>query len=185
MFERYLDLAIKAIFIENMALAFFLGMCSFIAVSRKVETAIGLGSAVIFVLTVTVPINNLVYSYLLKPGARRVVSDPAARDEACQIGEPSGTEKRAHEVRAVTIEMKKLHVAATGWRHNRSGRRAAASREPCERSQNGIPCEGHYDSGRPVAANAFRAKVVPAWVRKFDVSDSFRRDWVHQWPSAR
>ena len=61
MFESYLDLAIKAIFIENMALAFFLGMCSFIAVSRKVETAIGLGSAVIFVLTVTVPINNLVY----------------------------------------------------------------------------------------------------------------------------
>ena len=74
MFESYLDLAIKAIFIENMALAFFLGMCSFIAVSRKVETAIGLGSAVIFVLTFTVPINNLVYTYLLKPGALSWVS---------------------------------------------------------------------------------------------------------------
>lgn len=69
MLESYLNLAIKAIFVENMALAFFLGMCSFVAVSRKVETAIGLGSAVVFVLTVTVPLNNLVYTYLLKPGA--------------------------------------------------------------------------------------------------------------------
>ncbi len=69
MWESYLDLAVKSIFIENMALAFFLGMCSFVAVSRKVETAIGLGSAVIFVLTITVPVNNLVYTYLLKPGA--------------------------------------------------------------------------------------------------------------------
>ena len=67
--ENYLDLAVKSIFVENMALAFFLGMCSFLAVSRKVETAIGLGSAVIFVLTVTVPINNLVYTYMLKRGA--------------------------------------------------------------------------------------------------------------------
>ena len=66
MFEHYLNLAIKSIFVENMALAFFLGMCSFIAVSRKVETAIGLGSAVIFVLTVTVPMNFLIYTYLLK-----------------------------------------------------------------------------------------------------------------------
>ena len=69
MLEHYVSLAVKAIFVENMALAFFLGMCSFLAVSKRVETAIGLGTAVIFVLTVTVPMNNLVYTYLLRPGA--------------------------------------------------------------------------------------------------------------------
>jgi Na+-transporting NADH:ubiquinone oxidoreductase subunit E len=63
------NLALKSIFVENMALAFFLGMCSFLAVSKKVETAMGLGLAVIFVLAITCPINNLVYTYLLKPGA--------------------------------------------------------------------------------------------------------------------
>ena len=80
MLENYLNLAVKAIFIENMALAFFLGMCSLVAVSRKVETAIGLGSAVVFVLTVTVPLNNLVYTYLLKPGAL-VWIDPGLADQ--------------------------------------------------------------------------------------------------------
>ena len=69
MLETYLSLAVKAIFVENMALAFFLGMCSFIAVSRKVDTAIGLGAAVIFVLSVPVPMNNLIYRYLLSDGA--------------------------------------------------------------------------------------------------------------------
>ena len=69
MTEHYLNLAVKAIFVENMALAFFLGMCSFLAVSKKVSTAIGLGSAVIFVLAVTVPMNNLIFRYLLEPGA--------------------------------------------------------------------------------------------------------------------
>ena len=59
----------RAIFVENMALAFFLGMCSFIAVSRRVSTALGLGLAVVFVLTITVPMNNLIYVYLLQPGA--------------------------------------------------------------------------------------------------------------------
>jgi len=67
--EHYLSLAAKSIFVENMALAFFLGMCSFLAVSKKVETAIGLGAAVIFVLGVTCPLNNLVYNYMLKEGA--------------------------------------------------------------------------------------------------------------------
>ncbi len=86
MFESYLNLAIKAIFIENMALAFFLGMCSFVAVSRKVETAIGLGSAVIFVLTVTVPINNLVYTYLLKPGALAWLSPSLAEQDLTFLG---------------------------------------------------------------------------------------------------
>ena len=69
MLEHYLDLAVKAIFIENMALAFFLGMCSFLAVSKKVETALGLGAAVTFVLAVTTPLNNLIYTYVLKEGA--------------------------------------------------------------------------------------------------------------------
>lgn len=67
--EHYLNLMIQAIFIENMALAFFLGMCTFIAISKKMEAAIGLGIAVIVVLTVTVPINNLIYNYVLREGA--------------------------------------------------------------------------------------------------------------------
>ena len=69
MLEHYINLAVKAVFIENMALAFFLGMCSFIAVSRHVKTALGLGSAVIVVLTITVPMNHLIYTYLLQSGA--------------------------------------------------------------------------------------------------------------------
>lgn len=67
--ENYLNLAVKAIFVENMALAFFLGMCTFLACSKKVSTAIGLGAAVIFVLGITCPINNLIYRYLLREGA--------------------------------------------------------------------------------------------------------------------
>jgi Na+-transporting NADH:ubiquinone oxidoreductase subunit E len=67
--EHYLSLAVKAIFVENMALAFFLGMCSFLASSRQVKTAYGLGGAVIFVLVVTVPLNNLLYDHVLRPGA--------------------------------------------------------------------------------------------------------------------
>lgn len=69
MFEHYLSLAIKAIFVENMALAFFLGMCSFLAVSKKVETAIGLGAAVTFVLMLAVPLNQVIINVLLKEGA--------------------------------------------------------------------------------------------------------------------
>ena len=69
MTEHYLSLAVKAIFVENMALAFFLGMCSFLAVSKKVSTAIGLGGAVVFVLMLTVPMNNLIFRYLLTDGA--------------------------------------------------------------------------------------------------------------------
>lgn len=69
MFEHYLGLLIKSIFIENMALGFFLGMCTFLAVSKQVKTAIGLGIAVIVVQTITVPTNTLLYNYLLKPGA--------------------------------------------------------------------------------------------------------------------
>ncbi|MGH1340467.1 MAG: NADH:ubiquinone reductase (Na(+)-transporting) subunit E [Nannocystales bacterium] len=72
--EHYLSILAKTIFVENMALAFFLGMCSFLAVSKKVETAIGLGGAVIFVLAVTTPINNLIYNGLLKEGALTWIS---------------------------------------------------------------------------------------------------------------
>jgi Na+-transporting NADH:ubiquinone oxidoreductase subunit E len=67
--EHYIGLFVRAVFIENMALAFFLGMCTFLAISKKVQTAIGLGIAVIVVLTITVPANNLIYQYLLKEGA--------------------------------------------------------------------------------------------------------------------
>ena len=69
MLEHYLGIFIKSIFIENMALAFFLGMCTFMAVSKKVDTAIGLGIAVVFVQAITVPVNNLIYQNVLKEGA--------------------------------------------------------------------------------------------------------------------
>lgn len=64
-----INLGIKSIFIENMVFAYFLGMCSFLAVSKKVKTAFGLGMAVIFVLTITVPVNWLLQEYVLKEGA--------------------------------------------------------------------------------------------------------------------
>ncbi|AHK15641.1 MAG: NADH:ubiquinone reductase (Na(+)-transporting) subunit E [Thalassolituus sp.] len=67
--EHYVSLLVKAVFVENMALAFFLGMCTFLAISKKIETAIGLGIAVVVVQTITVPANNLIYTYLLKEGA--------------------------------------------------------------------------------------------------------------------
>ena len=66
--DAYAGLLIKSIFVENLALSFFLGMCTFLAVSKKVETALGLGAAVIVVQGITVPVNNLIYQYLLKPG---------------------------------------------------------------------------------------------------------------------
>ena len=69
MLEYYLSLFVRAVFIENMALVFFLGMCTFIAISKKVETSFGLGIAVVVVLTITVPVNNMIYQYLLAPGA--------------------------------------------------------------------------------------------------------------------
>ena len=67
--DVYINLFIKSVFVENLALAFFLGMCTFLAVSKKISTAIGLGAAVIAVQTITVPLNNLIYTYLLKDGA--------------------------------------------------------------------------------------------------------------------
>ena len=67
--DAYLNLFIKAAFVENLALAFFLGMCTFLAVSKRVETAIGLGLAVIVVQFITVPVNHLIHVYLLNEGA--------------------------------------------------------------------------------------------------------------------
>ncbi len=73
MIENYLSIFLTAVFVENMALAFFLGMCTFLAVSKNVKTAIGLGAAVIVVQTITVPLNNLIYHRLLKPGSETLL----------------------------------------------------------------------------------------------------------------
>ncbi len=67
--EHFISLLVKSIFIENLALSFFLGMCTFLAVSKKVKTSFGLGVAVIFVLTVAVPVNNLLYNLVLRENA--------------------------------------------------------------------------------------------------------------------
>ncbi|MGB0697517.1 MAG: NADH:ubiquinone reductase (Na(+)-transporting) subunit E, partial [Rhodospirillaceae bacterium] len=67
--EALISLAVKAIFVENLALSFFLGMCTFIAVSKKISTALGLGISVMVVQAITVPANNLILTYLLAPGA--------------------------------------------------------------------------------------------------------------------
>lgn len=67
--QHYLNLALQAIFVENIALTFFLGMCSFLACSRRVGTAFGLGVAVVFVISLTLPLNHLILTQLLAPGA--------------------------------------------------------------------------------------------------------------------
>jgi len=91
--ERYLELIVRAVFIENLALAFFLGMCTFLAVSNSVKTALGLGAAVIVVQMITVPLNNLIYTYLLADGALawaglaanlQVIADHAGAEAAYQ-----------------------------------------------------------------------------------------------------
>ena len=77
--EHYISLFVKAVFVENMALAFFLGMCTFLALSKNIKTAVGLGIAVVVVLTITVPVNNLILNGLLKEGALTWIS-PALGD---------------------------------------------------------------------------------------------------------
>ena len=67
--EALISLFVKSVFIENLALSFFLGMCTFLAVSKRIGTAVGLGIAVMLVQTITVPVNNLIYNHLLKEGA--------------------------------------------------------------------------------------------------------------------
>ena len=76
--EHYLSLFVRSIFIENMALAFFLGMCTFLAVSKKVKTSMGLGVAVIVVLGISVPVNQIIYFNLLAPGALEWAGFPEA-----------------------------------------------------------------------------------------------------------
>ena len=76
--EHYISLLIRSVFIENMALAFFLGMCTFLAVSKKVTTAMGLGVAVVVVLAISVPANQIIYQGLLAPGALAWAGFPEA-----------------------------------------------------------------------------------------------------------
>ena len=84
--EAYLSLFVGSIFIENMALAFFLGMCTFLAISKKVDAAIGLGIAVVVVLGITVPVNSLIYTYLLQEGALSWLSPELASVDLSFLG---------------------------------------------------------------------------------------------------
>ncbi|TWT98098.1 Na(+)-translocating NADH-quinone reductase subunit E [Botrimarina colliarenosi] len=67
--DHYIQLFLKSVFVENMALAYFLGMCTFIAISKNVKTAVSLGVAVVVIMALTIPANNLIFQYLVKPGA--------------------------------------------------------------------------------------------------------------------
>nr|MCR4930946.1 NADH:ubiquinone reductase (Na(+)-transporting) subunit E [Bacteroidales bacterium] len=75
---EYFNIFVKSIFIDNMIFAFFLGMCSYLAVSKTVKTSLGLGAAVTFVLIITVPVNYLIDKYLLSPGALTWISPSLA-----------------------------------------------------------------------------------------------------------
>ena len=86
MLEAYLSIFIKAVFIENIAINFFLGMCTFLAISKKIQPAIGLGIAVIVVLGLAVPINNLIFNYFLKADALFPGSDLHFVGLICYIG---------------------------------------------------------------------------------------------------
>ena len=113
--EHYLNLAVKAIFVENMALAFFLGMCSFLAVSRQVKTALGLGLAVVFVLTITVPMNNLIYTNFLQPGAMAWINPSVQEYELSFLGFLTyiGTIAAMVQIVEMTLDrfVPKLHAA--------------------------------------------------------------------------
>ncbi|MFN3149227.1 NADH:ubiquinone reductase (Na(+)-transporting) subunit E [Bremerella sp.] len=84
--ESYLTIALKAVFSENLALAFFLGMCTFLAVSKNVKTALGLGAAVIAVMTITIPVNQLLYSFFLKKGAMAWINPSLADMDLSFLG---------------------------------------------------------------------------------------------------
>ncbi|MEM1151361.1 MAG: NADH:ubiquinone reductase (Na(+)-transporting) subunit E [Pseudomonadota bacterium] len=86
MLEHHLSIFLKAVFVENLALAFFLGMCTFLAVSKNVKTAVGLGIAVIAIMTLTIPANNLIYQYLLKEGALYGTLEAVSTGLAAQVG---------------------------------------------------------------------------------------------------
>ena len=85
MFEYYLNLFLTTVFIENIALSFFLGMCTFIAISKKIDAAIGLGIAVIVVCLITVPLNNLIYNYVLRDGSLEWVGLPNTNLEFVEL----------------------------------------------------------------------------------------------------
>ncbi len=84
--EHYLSLFLKACFVENMALAFFLGMCTFLAVSKNVKTAFMLGISVIAVQVITVPVNNLIYQHMLKEGGLAWLSPGLADVDLTFVG---------------------------------------------------------------------------------------------------
>lgn len=84
--ESYLTIALKAVFSENLALAFFLGMCTFLAVSKNVKTALGLGAAVIAVMAITIPVNQLLYSFFLKKGAMAWINPSLADMDLSFLG---------------------------------------------------------------------------------------------------
>ena len=84
--DHYLDILLKSIFVENLALAFFLGMCTFLAVSKNVKTATGLGIAVIVIMTITIPANNLIYRHLLRAGALSWLSSDLAEFDLTFLG---------------------------------------------------------------------------------------------------
>jgi Na+-transporting NADH:ubiquinone oxidoreductase subunit E len=84
--EQYIGLFVRSIFIDNMALAYFLGMCTFLAISKKISAAIGLGIAVIVVIGVTVPVNNLILTYLLSEGALTWISPSFANINLSFLG---------------------------------------------------------------------------------------------------
>ena len=73
---HYLDIILRSVFLENLPLSFFLGMCTFLAISKKVKTAMGLGAAVLFIMVITVPINNLILNHLLKQGGLAWAGQP-------------------------------------------------------------------------------------------------------------
>ena len=85
-FSEMIRLFLRSAFVDNLALAYFLGMCTFLAVSKNVKTALGLGVAVIAVQTITVPINNLINTYILKEGAYLVPADLEFLGLICFIG---------------------------------------------------------------------------------------------------
>ncbi len=84
--NHYLTIFLKSVFAENLALAFFLGMCTFLAISKNVKTAVGLGIAVIVIMTITIPANNLIYQHLLKKGALTWLSPSLANVDLEFVG---------------------------------------------------------------------------------------------------
>jgi len=85
MFEHYLSIFVTTVFIENIALSVFLGMCTFIAISKKIDAAFGLGIAVIVVCLITVPLNNILYNYVIRDGALGAWLGPSFSDVSLQF----------------------------------------------------------------------------------------------------